>query len=167
MAISFDGAERLITLSLGTVELSVPDLYSRWKDFVETGDNAKYAQAFSPVGGDPIDVIAGTEVPLYAFMLNGWRIRPQEASHTLAVTGGILLRDGGGDPFVNPLGAFTVRINYQQPVQAITVNPAGGVAQETAQAVWEFAVPVTPVSGSFGEFVLKKLLTVGKFIGLK
>jgi hypothetical protein len=135
MAISFDGAERLITLTTGTVELDVHDLYSRWKDWNKTGDNAKYAIAFQTTGGDDIDEGAGTKIPLYAFLVNGWRIRPQEASHTLNVTAGILLVDGGGDPFVDTLGSYIVRINYQQPVQAIKVESgvSGLTPTESAQ----------------------------------
>jgi len=135
MAINFDGAERLITLTAGTVTLDVHDLYSRWKDWQKVGDNAKHAIAFETVGGDDIDPGVGTKVPLYAFLVNGWRIKPQEASHTLAVTAGILLVDGGGDPFVDTLGAYIVRINYQQPVQAIKVESgtSGLTPTESAQ----------------------------------
>ena len=126
MAITFDGPNKLAILSLGTTSLDVVDLYSRWKDWALAGDNSKYLPAFAPVGGDPIDSTAGTSIPLFAFLANGWRIRPQEASHTLTVTGGVLLVEGGGDPFVNTLGSFVVRVNYQQPVQAITVSTGGG-----------------------------------------
>jgi hypothetical protein len=41
-----------------------------------------------------------------------------------------LLREGGGDPFEDTVGAYTVRINYQQPVQAITVETGGAAASE-------------------------------------
>jgi hypothetical protein len=125
MAITFDGTAKTMTLSAGTTQLNVLDLYSRWKDWVAAG-NAWAQQAFAPVGGDPIDVAAGTSIPLYAFLINGWRVRPQEADHTLAVTGGVLLVDGGGDPFLDTTGDFVVRINYQQPVQAIVVGGIGG-----------------------------------------
>ena len=130
MAITFDGPAKLAILSLGTTVLNVPDLYSRWKDWVASG-NAQYLPAFfaddsRAIGGDVIDAGAGSAIPFYDFLTNGWRIRPQEADHTLNVTGGILLVDGGGDPFVDTLGDFTVRINYQQPVQAITVATGGG-----------------------------------------
>lgn len=172
MTINFDGDNLEISLSTGTTTLDVVDLYSRWKDWVKISDNAKYLVAFAradapgvPLGGDDIDLIAGTTVPVYLFLTNGWRIRPQEASHTLTVTSGILLVLGGGDPFLDTLGTFTVRINYQQPVQAITV--ATGGAGATAQEVWEYPVPVTPVAGSFGEFVARKLLTISKYLGLK
>lgn len=125
MAITFDGPNKLAILSLGTSSLDVVDLYSRWKDWARTGDNSKYLPAFAPVGGETIDASAGTSVPLFAFLANGWRIRPQESSHTLNVTGGVLLVDGGGDPFVSTLGAFNVRVNFSQPVQAITVATGG------------------------------------------
>lgn len=132
MAIAFDGTTKVITLSSGTVSLDVVDLYSRWKDWV-TLDNAKFLPAFEVVGGNTIDSASGTAIPLYAFLVNGWRIRPQEANHTLAVSGGVLLVSGGGDPFINPIGNFTVRINYQQPVQAIGFSTGGGSSGLTPQ----------------------------------
>lgn len=125
MAISFNGTTKVISLSTGTTSLSVHDLYSRWKDWVLLSDNSKYAPAFTVVGGDSIDESAGTSVPLYAFLENGWRIKPQEANHTLKVVDGILLVSGGGDPFVNTSGSFVVRINFQQPVQAIGFSTTG------------------------------------------
>lgn len=127
MTISFDGPSKLATLSSGTTTLSVTDLWSRWVDWMLVSDNSKYLPMFKTVGGDTIDATAGTAIPTYAFLLNGWRVRPQETNHTLYVTGGVLLVDGGGDPFINTLGAYMVRINYSQPVQAITVNTGGTV----------------------------------------
>lgn len=140
MALTFDGANKRITLSSGTTSLDVKDLWSRWVDWVALSDNSKYLPAFDTVGGNPIDASAGTSIPIYCFMKNGWRIKPQEASHTLNVSGGVLLVDGGGDPFVNPDGSFAIRINYSQPVQAITVATGGGsgapTASQNAEAVW-------------------------------
>lgn len=122
MSITFDGPNKLISLSAGTTSLNIINLWSRWVDWLLTGDNGKFLPAFKQVGADPIDAIAGTSIPVYIFLQNGWRIRPQEASHTLNVSGGILLVDGGGDPFVNTIGSFNIRINYSQPVQAITTT---------------------------------------------
>lgn len=117
----FDGAERLITMT-GDLEISVPDMYSRWKQWVKDTDGAKNAMAFDSVGGNDIVVSLGTKIPPYIYIKNGWGIRPQESDHTLNVINGILLREGGGDPFEDTVGAFTVRVNYQQPVQAISVG---------------------------------------------
>lgn len=126
MGFSFDGNSKTITLTLGTTNVSVRDLWSRWVDWLLTSDNSKFLPAFETVGGNDIDASAGTKIPVYCFLKNGWRIRPQEANHTLNVGDGILLVDGGGDPFINTTGAFVVRINYQQPVQAISYTTGGG-----------------------------------------
>ena len=171
MGYSFDGPNKLIILTSGTVTLSVTDLWSRWFDWFVTSDNSKYFPAMLQVGGNDIDAVEGTSVPIYIFLSNGWRIRPQEANHTLKVTTGIILVEGGGDPFVNTTGSYVVRINYQQPVQAITVSTGGGsapTAQQVATAVWtEPTSGYDSTTGSFGQQVGKKLLTLKQFLGLK
>jgi hypothetical protein len=140
MSYVFDGDTKIISLTLGTVTIDVVDLWSRWLDWLLLSDNSKYPIAMKQVGTEPIDPVAGTFIPIYIFLQNGWRLRPQEASHTLKVTNGILLVDGGGDPFLNTLGSFNVRINYQQPVQAITVSTTSGGSGSgaTPAEVWEY-----------------------------
>lgn len=138
MAYSFNGTTKVITLTSGTTTMSVRDVWSRFVDWWLTSDNSKYPLAFEQVGGNDIDLSAGTKVPIYAFLINGWRIKPQEANHTLAVTDGILLVSGGGDPFINTTGAYIVRINYQQPVQAISFTSGGGGGGATAADVWAY-----------------------------
>jgi len=122
MSISFDGPNKLITLSAGTTSLNVKDLWSRWVDWFLTGDNSKYDIWMMQIGGDDINVSEGTAIPVYIFLASAVKIKPQEADHTLNVTAAILVVAGGGDPFVDTDGAYTVRINYQQPVQAISAE---------------------------------------------
>jgi hypothetical protein len=55
------------------------------------------------------------------------------------VNDGILLVEGGGDPFVNTTGSYVVRINYQQPVQAITVATGGGSGGLTSEQATQLA----------------------------
>lgn len=148
--ITFNGTTKRIICDAGTTSISVPGIYSMWVDWALTDDNLQYLAAFSELGGNTIDSGAGTKVPVYGFLINGWRISPDEANHTLAVTGGIILVDGGGDPFVDTVGDYTVRINYQQPVQAIVVSVSTGSGLSEAQNTQ-----------------LMKTLTVGKFLGLK
>lgn len=126
MGYSFDGGSKVISLTTGTVEVSIRDLWSRWVDWLLTSDNSKYLVAMEQVGGNDIDVSAGTYIPIYVFLKNGWKLKPQEANHTLVVNDGVLIVDGGGDPFINTVGTYTIRINYSQPVQAITVSTGGG-----------------------------------------
>lgn len=132
MAITFDGAAKRIVLGAGTVTLEVRDLWSRWVDWLAESDNSKYPPALRQVGGDII------EIPIYVFLLNGWRIVPQAADHTLSVSDGVLVVDGGGDPFVNPAGDHAIRISYQAPGIAIgysTTGSSGPSASDIAAAV--------------------------------
>lgn len=132
MALTFNGAARLIVRD-DTGPLSVRDVWSEWVRWHATGDNGKYPMAFRLLGGDQIDPAQGTAVPFYVYLQNGWAIRPHEADHAFAVTEGVLLVDGGGDPFVPTLGGYAVRVNYQQPVQAISIGQ--GAAALTAQQI--------------------------------
>mgnify|MGYP003651730215 CR=1 FL=1 len=129
MGYIINGITKIITLTPGTTNISVRDLWSRWVDWFIQSDNGKFLPAFKSVGGDSIDIISGTFIPIYSFLENGWKIKPQESNHTLTVSDGILLVTGGGDPFTNTIGNFTVRINYQQPVQAISFasEPSSGI----------------------------------------
>jgi len=126
MGYSISGVNKEITLTAGTTEVSVRDLWSRWVDWFLTGDNSKYLPAFENVGGNDIDLSQGTYIPIYAFLMNGWKLKPEVYNHSLTINDGILLVDGGGDPFNNTTGAYVVRINYQQPVQAISYDSGGG-----------------------------------------
>ena len=163
--ITFDGATKTIYLSLGTTVLDVRDLYSRWKDWVQVSDNSKYLIAFTSVGGDPVDATAGTSIPAYIYLENGWHIHPQSADHTLNVIGGVLLRQGGGDTFEDIPG-YTIRINYSQPVQAIVVDSGGGAGGASAAEVWDYLLANADTAGSVGQ-QLARVLTVSKFLGLK
>lgn len=146
MSITIDGPNKLFIADPGTVVLELlDDLYEPYKDWLLAG-NMQFLPAFAimpvatpglsdsrVVGGNTIE---GTKsIPTYLFLTNGWRIRPQELDHTLGVRSAILVVEGGGDPFVDTIGAFTVRINYEQPVQAITVD-ATVIASTIAAAVW-------------------------------
>ena len=135
MGYSIDGDTKTITLTTGTISVSVRDLWSRWVDWFLTGDNSKFLPAFQTVGGDDISITDGTKIPIYSFLQNGWKIKPQEANHTLTINDGILLVNGGGDPFINTTGAYTVRINYQQPVQAISFSSGGGTTNMWEQVI--------------------------------
>lgn len=143
--VTFDGVTKKITMDGGATELDVIGMYSDYIDWALTGTNLKYNFAFDQAGGQDIDIGAGTSIPVYTFLTNGWKIAPDEASHTLTVSGGILLVSGGGDPFDDTAGAYTVRINYQQPVQAITVSSGGGGT--TPAAVWSYATRELSASG--------------------
>jgi len=150
MALSFNGSTKVVTITTDT-ELDVKDLWSRWVDWFLTSDNSKYPLAMLQVGGDDIDPVAGTSIPVYIYLQNDWKVKPKEANHTLAVTNGILLTSDSSTPYTPTSGSYNVVIRDQQPVQAITVATGGGGGSLTTEEHNQ----------------LMKTLTTGKFIGLK
>ena len=169
MSYTFDGPNKLFILAPGTVSLDVQDLYSRWKEWVALTDNMKYAQALRVVGGDP--TVGANSISNYFFLLNGWRVRPQEANHVLTVTG-TLLDEEGADPFTNTLGTWRVRIVQIVPLLAETIaveGGGGGSAPTTAQIV--SALLNAPAEsydspGTIGR-IFNRVLTVARFLAYK
>jgi len=143
---SFDGQNRRVTLTTGTTGLDVRDCYSRWKDWVATDDNSKYLPAFSSVGGDPLG--GGVYVTTYLFLLNGWKVKPQEADHKLVVSGGVLGTVDASDPFVSTDGDYNVLVQYSQPVRTETVSSGSGLSPEQATMLSELAKIHGLISGT-------------------
>ena len=131
MAITLNGATRRIILDSASV--SAAQIWSAWVDWHET--NQQWPLAFQLVGGNALG--GGLFIPPYFFLLNGWRVRPMEASHNLTITGNLFV-DGGGVPVVGTLGTYQVNVNYTVPVQAqgiATSGSTGPTASEIAAAV--------------------------------
>lgn len=148
---TFNWVTKVISLTSITT-LDIRDMRSRWIEWVDLPNNSKYALAFRTVWWDDIDVSAWISIPIYVFIQNWWKIKPMESNHTLKITNWILVDSAWWDPFVNTTWSFIVRINYQQPVQAITVNTwwGGGwwlTAQEVRDAL-ALAPTTSPVAGS-------------------
>lgn len=135
MAITFDPTSKRIILDSASVTAS--QIWTAWVDWVVLSDNSKYPVAFSQVGGD--DLGGGLFIPIYLFLLNGWRVRPMESNHLLVITGNLFVQ-GGGQPVVNTLGAYNVSVQYTVPVQAQSYSTTGGgsyTPSQIAQAVWD------------------------------
>ena len=131
MAITLNGAARRIILDSASV--SAAQIWSAWVDWHEA--NQQWPLAFQLVGGNALG--GGLFIPPYFFLMNGWRVRPMEASHNLTITGNLFV-DGGGVPVVGTLGAYQVNVNYTVPVQAqgiATSGSTGPTASEIAAAV--------------------------------
>lgn len=142
MAITFDAATNRIILD--STSVTAAEIFSRWEDWVMLSDNAKYLPAFRHAGGD--DLGGGLSIPNYMFLINGWRVRPMEASHNLTITGNLFV-DGGGVPVVSTLGTYQVNVNYTVPVQAQGISTSGGsgpTAAEIAAAILA-AAQITPI----------------------
>ena len=131
MAITLNGSTKRIILDSASV--SAAQIWSAWVDWHEA--NQQWPLAFQLVGGNALG--GGLFIPPYFFLLNGWRVRPMEASHNLTIAGNLFV-DGGGVPVVGTLGTYQVNVNYTVPVQAqgiATSGSTGPTASEIAAAV--------------------------------
>lgn len=131
MAITLNGSTKRIILDSASV--SAAQIWSAWVDWHEA--NRQWPLAFQLVGGNALG--GGLFIPPYFFLMNGWRVRPMEASHNLTITGNLFV-DGGGVPVVGTLGTYQVNVNYTVPVQAqgiATSGSTGPTASEIAAAV--------------------------------
>lgn len=119
MSVTIDGPNRLIIPIgppvNGLIHMDVIDIYSWWKEWVQVGTNSQWAPAFRTVGGDPLT--GSNSLTPYFFLINGWRIRPYEASHTFQLDGAIVV-EGGGYPVIQTIGAFNVPTQLVLPLQA-------------------------------------------------
>jgi hypothetical protein len=125
----FDPSARRIILD--TASISANQIWTDWVNWAALADNSKWPPAFLQVGGDSLG--AGLFIPVYQFLLNGWRVRPMEVNHTLVITGNLFV-DGGGVPVVPTLGNFNVSAQYTVPVQAQGIATGGSTM--TPADVW-------------------------------
>lgn len=109
-----DTTVKLFIAKPGVVAFDVKvDFYSDAKEHWLAGGTAfGFDFPIRTVGGDPFGggLFAGD---LY-FLRGGWKIRPDEADHTLSVTGNLFLDEGEtGGIFVPTVGDFTVLANMR------------------------------------------------------
>lgn len=130
MAITFDGASKRIVLD--SASATAADIWSRWADWHEA--NPQWPLAFRQSGGDPVG--GGIYSPTYFFLQNGWRVRPMESDHDLAIAGNLAV-EGGGTPVVRTLGAYQVNTAYVVPERAQGIATGSGLTTEQATQLAE------------------------------
>ena len=158
MALTFNGATKTITWPGGP--LSVRELWSRHVDWLAIGDNSKYGAMLYTVGRDTDDI------PLYVFLEVGVTIAVSNNSVVTSIYDGVLTTPDNHDPF----GGAVVNVRWDKPGIAIgysTSGVLGPTAAEIADAVWAKSTDAMTTTGSIGQWVVEKLLTVTKFIAFK
>lgn len=135
--VTFDTVNKLIICKPGTTELDVKvDLYSDAKESWQS-DSAlnKFRFPFRVIGGD--ETVPPEVAPLFAYLRYGWRLRPQEAAHTLRLKNGSLLVDEDPeiDPIVPTLGDFNIMVRDVVPIRGtqIETGVSGLTSEESAQ----------------------------------
>lgn len=100
----------------------IDDIYKEVRNLRATTESLQ--QYFNPVsGGGAVPKGGGKFTPRYAVFNNGWRIVPEDVSHTLNVTGEQLTAEGGSGPecfdFTVLSVGTSVIINYEPSASEI------------------------------------------------
>jgi hypothetical protein len=145
MGYEFDGPTKVVSLTNGTLEIDVADLWSRWCDWQKVGTNSKYLPMMRFVGGDAISPIKNLGMTF--FILNDWKIRPQEADHRLIVNGNLYTDPSGESPFTQTLGNYNVMVEM-----AVSSLVDSSLAQlpEIEQASFNNRVVIDVINGTAG-----------------
>lgn len=120
---TFDGENMHIKLpSIGTFDVQ-KNIYSPWKEWIATDDNAKYFPAFETVGGD--DIGGGQEIAPYFFCLNnlGWRIKMPKESGEIVLEGNLFARDPDEKLF-EQTEDFYAFLRLEVSSRAVVINQA-------------------------------------------
>lgn len=139
MAFTFDGTNKLIICTSGTTSFTALEIYSRWKDWMLLSDNSKYAHAFTSVAGDPISDTQNISPYIFLNTTDGWRIRPDEADHSLSISGNLYSVDPDLAMFTPTLGDYTVTIQIDRSAASITttVSTGSGLSSEQSTMLLE------------------------------
>ena len=138
--VTFDPVELLIieinSGSPAVHELDAVEIYSEWKQaLIDDPSRLGWPQAFSEVGGDPRTLTQSLGTTF--FLENGWRIRPAEYSHKLAVNGNIFTREPGESIFVPTTGAYNVHTETVVSNIIDTMISGSGLSVEQATQLLE------------------------------
>jgi hypothetical protein len=131
----FDGAPRRIILEASDGnDITMTEIYSRWKEWVYSFAGAPYPEAFVNVGNQELEsgIYAGT----YYFLnrTDGWLIRPREASHQLKIRGNLYPDIVGEDLTAPTLGAFNVTVTFARSNNSETVATGSSVLTPLQEA---------------------------------
>jgi hypothetical protein len=170
--VTFDGISKLILINEGETNINVrSDIYSNWKEWILYDDNAKYIQALTVLGGDPITDT--TFVGLTYFLENGWRIKPWTGNYILTIDGNIYTREPGENPAI-PVSGVSVNftrsnlVDFATPVLSGNVD-VGNVSisntdiAQIANTVWNYDLDGKP---TIAKDKLSKIATKSQDIAL-
>ena len=118
--VTFDWANKIIKINDDVTSLDVmQDLYTEWKKWVSTDDNAKYEPAFKVIWWDP--TIGDNVITPYFYLINWWKVKLREWDYTLQINW-ILLVDWWWDPYLSTDNPHNVRLMAIVPIKTETLK---------------------------------------------
>ena len=104
----FDGNKKLIVMEDGEKYIDVRLMYQKWKQWSSDQENIVYPLALKYVGGDELED-DNHRLGITYFLINGWKIKPYEANHTLTIEGN-LYSDDKLPPVIKTDGSYNVLV---------------------------------------------------------
>ncbi|NEQ64528.1 MAG: hypothetical protein F6K21_03300 [Symploca sp. SIO2D2] len=151
MAITFNGTQKLIECSTGTIELEVQAIYSAWKEWMQSGNGINFLPAFEVIGGQPLP--GGLFAGRTFFLLNGWKIKPQAADHRLTIAGNLYTDDGS--PVSVSVPGYTIEISLTTSAQAQGIQTSGSAF--SVADIWGYSSRTLTSAGAGGGATLAEI----------
>lgn len=133
--ITYDTVNRLFIVNSGVTVIDAKiDLYSDAKeDWLTDPTLRKFKFPILAIGGNQIS--PGKFVSPFYILQHGWKVRPQEADHTLTIQGNLITSDAS-PVFVTTLGAFNVFIDREVTSNSLTVSTGAAAIAD----IWNHAL---------------------------
>jgi len=144
-----DTTNKLFIAKAGVTSFDVKvDLYSDAKEhWLSGGTVFGFDFPIRTIGGDPTS--GGQFAGDIYFLRGGWKIRPQETNHALAITGNLYLDEGEvGSLIVPTLGGYTVLVSIDRSNLTLVVNTGTAPTQQQIRDALTLATGATPAAGS-------------------
>lgn len=165
---TYDPPNRLFILKTGVIDFDVVvDLYSDAKeDWLSDTLLNKFKFPLLAIGGQSIG--GGRVISPYIMIRYGWKVRPQEADHTLTVAGN-LITDDESSPFAAVLGDYQVIIKSIVSSNSLTASGTALSPSDLASiinGVWDEAISTHTTPGTAAK-ILKDIKTKATLASLK
>lgn len=165
---TYDAPNKLFILKTSVTDFDVVvDLYSDAKeDWLSNSLLNKFRFPIIAIGGQAIG--GGRVISPYIMLRYSWKVRPQEADHTLTVAGN-LITDDESSPFASVLGDYQVIIKSIVSSNSLT---ASGTALSPSDltsiinGVWDEAIASHATPGTAAK-ILKDIKTKATIASLK
>lgn len=161
--LTFDGSNKTITVLSGVTTLDIrTDVWTEWVDWQTANPNWALAMRYSG-----IDPIPNGESGAIFFLINGWKL---VLDFTQTAVFGVLYSDNYTTPYWNSSNQALYPAVVSALVNSVVIStPVVEQADPAliAGAILDSQIGTSRPVGSLGEFLIKKVLTIAKFIGLK
>ena len=124
------------------------DLYSEWKRWCVFSDGAKYAPAFSVIGGE--DIGGGLKVGSYVFLLssNGYMLQGPDEDNVFIQISGNLYPDIANYPIIesNPVYSYTLIMRNSSLTQTSITSTSSELSTEQDAILRAIAPKLTTIN---------------------